>query len=250
MSVEIIIAFVLGLVVGLLIAWYYWAQRIAEQNARLEGLQTTVEDREHSLEMLRSQQTEGKAKLNRLQQQVGQKDSVIRDLKSQLEWRRLTIEQLGEVVTEREERLAQSKGTIRDLTAQVRRRNEAIHELQGAVSKTGEITDSDKDMSKADPTVAPAAPPVKPDNLRRIEGIGPQIANLLQNAGILTFAQLAETDVQRLEQILEQAGGNYRLADPSTWPEQARLAAAGNWQSLNSLQEELKGGRRERSQTA
>lgn len=81
------------------------------------------------------------------------------------------------------------------------------------------------------------------DDLTRIEGIGPKISGLLQAAGISTFEQLAGTGVDRLEQILadaELAG----LANPSTWPEQARLAAEGDWQRLETLQEELKGGRR------
>ncbi len=84
-----------------------------------------------------------------------------------------------------------------------------------------------------------------PDDLERIEGIGPKIASVLQAAGITTFAQLAATDVERIKQILEQANPNLlRLADPTTWPEQARLAAEGAWQALEKLQSELKGGRR------
>lgn len=102
--------------------------------------------------------------------------------------------------------------------------------------------------AKAPPPVveAPApvekpAPPV-PDDLKRIEGIGPKISDVLQAAGITTFAQLAATDVSRLEQILMEAG--LRLADPSTWPEQASLAADGQWDALEALQNELKGGKR------
>ena len=91
-----------------------------------------------------------------------------------------------------------------------------------------------------------AAPAVEaeatPDDLQRIEGIGPKIAGLLQEAGIATFAQLAATDVGRLEQTVRDAG--ITIADPSTWPEQARLASAGKWAELEVLQEELKGGRR------
>jgi predicted flap endonuclease-1-like 5' DNA nuclease len=81
-----------------------------------------------------------------------------------------------------------------------------------------------------------------PDDLKRIEGIGPKISSILQAAGITTFAQLAESDVNHLEQILEEA--NIRLADPSTWSEQARLAAGGDWNALEALQGELTGGRR------
>ncbi len=95
------------------------------------------------------------------------------------------------------------------------------------------------------PVAAPVvevAPPLVPDDLKRIEGIGPKIADLLQSVGILTFAQLAATDVARLEELLQQAG--LRIADPSTWAEQARLAAVGDWEGLAALQENLKGGRR------
>jgi hypothetical protein len=91
-----------------------------------------------------------------------------------------------------------------------------------------------------------AAPAIEveavPDDLQLIEGIGPKIAGLLQEAGIATFARLAATDVGRLEQIVRGAG--ITIADPSTWPEQARLASAGKWAELDVLQEELKGGRR------
>jgi NADH-quinone oxidoreductase subunit I len=91
----------------------------------------------------------------------------------------------------------------------------------------------------------PAAPaPVEPDDLQRVEGIGPKIAAALQTAGITTFAQLADTEVDRIRQILESADPNLlRLADPSTWPRQARLAASGKWEALERWQERLKGGK-------
>ncbi|MBC8263978.1 MAG: DUF4332 domain-containing protein [Anaerolineales bacterium] len=90
--------------------------------------------------------------------------------------------------------------------------------------------------------VARHAPPM-PDDLKRIEGIGPKISSLLQAAGIMTFAQLAAADVSRLKQIIAEAGLT-ALADPTSWPEQARLAATGRWDVLETLQDELKGGRR------
>jgi uracil permease len=80
-----------------------------------------------------------------------------------------------------------------------------------------------------------------PDDLTRIEGVGPKISSVLNAAGITTFAQLARTDVARLQQILSDA--DLRLADPGSWPEQARLAAAGDWAALETLQDKLTGGR-------
>ncbi len=88
-------------------------------------------------------------------------------------------------------------------------------------------------------------PPAVADDLKRIEGIGPKIASVLQAAGITTFALLADAEVSRLEQILEEADPRLlRLANPATWPEQAALAAAGEWDALQALQNGLKGGRR------
>jgi len=95
------------------------------------------------------------------------------------------------------------------------------------------------------PVEGPALSPVEgtpADDLTRIAGIGPKISNVLQAAGITTYAQLAATKVDRLGQILDESG--VRLADPGTWPEQARLAAAGDWDALRGLQGQLKGGRR------
>ncbi len=90
-----------------------------------------------------------------------------------------------------------------------------------------------------------AEEPSAPDDLKRIEGIGPKLASVLEKAGISTFAQLADAEVARLEQILEQADPRLlRLANANTWPEQAALAAAGDWEALEALQKELKRGRK------
>jgi predicted flap endonuclease-1-like 5' DNA nuclease len=87
-------------------------------------------------------------------------------------------------------------------------------------------------------------PPVA-DKLERIDGIGPKISSVLQAAGITTFAVLATTDVDRLEEVLEAESPRLlQLADPATWPEQARFAAAGDWEGLETFQGTLKGGRR------
>jgi predicted flap endonuclease-1-like 5' DNA nuclease len=64
------------------------------------------------------------------------------------------------------------------------------------------------------------------DDLKKIEGIGPKIESVLQEAGIRTYAQLAVTGADRLKLILKDAGVR---AAPDTWPEQARLAAVGDW---------------------
>jgi predicted flap endonuclease-1-like 5' DNA nuclease len=98
------------------------------------------------------------------------------------------------------------------------------------------------DLDNVDAPPAPAEP-AKPDDLKVIEGIGPSISRLLNSQGITTYRQLAETATSRLDEILQEADLR-RLADPGTWPEQARLAADGDWEGLRRLQDTLKGGRR------
>jgi predicted flap endonuclease-1-like 5' DNA nuclease len=83
--------------------------------------------------------------------------------------------------------------------------------------------------------------PVTPDDLKIVEGIGPKIEKLLNAAGIFTFSDLASTPVSRLAEIMKAA--NLRISDPTTWPEQARLAAEGKLDALKDYQDKLKGGR-------
>lgn len=76
-----------------------------------------------------------------------------------------------------------------------------------------------------------------------MEGIGPKIAELLIAHDIYDLADLAVAPVERLREILGAAGRRFRLADPGTWPEQARLGASGAWDALTELQNKLKAGR-------
>jgi predicted flap endonuclease-1-like 5' DNA nuclease len=82
------------------------------------------------------------------------------------------------------------------------------------------------------------------DDLTRIEGIGPKIQMLLAEKRIRTYRKLAGTKVDRLQKILQDAGGHFHMHDPSTWPDQAQLAADGDWKKLVRLQDSLVGGRR------
>ncbi len=87
----------------------------------------------------------------------------------------------------------------------------------------------------------PAAPAA--DDLTRIEGIGPKIAGLLNDAGFNGFADLAAADPEKIREILAEAGGSYASHDPETWPKQAEMARDGKWDELKTWQDELDGGR-------
>jgi predicted flap endonuclease-1-like 5' DNA nuclease len=77
------------------------------------------------------------------------------------------------------------------------------------------------------------------DDLTKIEGVGKKIAVLLAAEKILTFKDLSKASVKKLKGILEVAGNKFQMHDPTSWPKQAKLAAAGNWEELETLQKEL-----------
>ena len=81
------------------------------------------------------------------------------------------------------------------------------------------------------------------DDLEVIEGIGPKIEQLLYNEDIKTYDALAKTDVSMIQEILDKAGPDYRIHEPTTWPEQSALAADGKWKKLIKWQNKLHGGK-------
>jgi predicted flap endonuclease-1-like 5' DNA nuclease len=73
------------------------------------------------------------------------------------------------------------------------------------------------------------------DDLKVVEGIGPKIEQLLNDRGVRTWHDLSVADVDRLRDILQEAGARYRMHDPSTWPQQATLLARGDWEAFTAL---------------
>lgn len=126
--------------------------------------------------------------------------------------------------------------------------------IESIISKGAKKTETKKaaapKVKKADGKAAPVDVSVaskpkakkasgKGDDLKKIEGIGPKIAETLNNAGISTFADLAKTDAAKISEIIADVRGNH-VTD--TWPKQAELAADGKWDELQKWQDELDGG--------
>jgi large subunit ribosomal protein L21 len=83
---------------------------------------------------------------------------------------------------------------------------------------------------------------VEADDLVKIEGIGPKVSKALIEAGISTFSALASAKVEDIQKVLSDAG--LKMMDATTWPQQAKLAADGDWDGLKKLQDNLSGGRK------
>lgn len=120
----------------------------------------------------------------------------------------------------------------------------------GLIGKTKKKTKGGADLNTSTAAVAVApkakiakAQPPQPDNLKRIEGIGPKIAEVLKAANIDSFAKLAAMTPDQIKDLLNAAGDRFSFQDPATWPAQADLAAQGEWDKLKKWQDELKGGK-------
>ena len=95
----------------------------------------------------------------------------------------------------------------------------------------------------AEKVTLPSGKKIKQDDLKVIEGIGPKIEGLLHDGGITTWQELADADLEKVQAILDEAGPRYRVHNPATWAKQASLAANAQWAELETLQDELDGGK-------
>ena len=83
----------------------------------------------------------------------------------------------------------------------------------------------------------------KGDDLTIVEGVGPKAAEALVTAGIDTFVKLAAASAEEVKAILDASSNKVQHLDPTTWAQQAQLAADGKMDELKKLQDELNGGK-------
>ena len=137
------------------------------------------------------------------------------------------------------------RATLGDLAGLQALKSQIVDEApKASTKKAAEAKVEAPKEEKAPAKKASAKSSTKGDDLKKIEGIGPKIAGLLNEDGIVTFEDLASAELSKLQAILEAAGSRYKMHDPTTWSEQSALARDGKWEELEKLQDELKGGRK------
>jgi predicted flap endonuclease-1-like 5' DNA nuclease len=120
---------------------------------------------------------------------------------------------------------------------------------QEAVPDDGLAGRADQDQPPPSPIPAKEQVPTEPDDLERIEGVGPRIAAALASAGLRTYREVADADVVRLTAALRAAGLAF-APTVVTWPLQARLLADGDETGLRAVKAELTAGRARGAQPA
>ena len=79
------------------------------------------------------------------------------------------------------------------------------------------------------------------DDLQIVEGIGPKVEALLKDKGISDWKQLGGKVPAQVKSIL--TANKLQMMNPDSWPKQAQLAEANEWDELAEYQKFLDGGR-------
>lgn len=115
--------------------------------------------------------------------------------------------------------LAEAKKALANLD------NKSKTEKEGVVApKTAPSAETKKPTSTSPSANGSRKQTAKQDDLTLVEGIGPKLAEILNEAGITSLAQLARRKPAGLRKILLSKGSAYRIHNPETWPTQAAQA--------------------------
>jgi predicted flap endonuclease-1-like 5' DNA nuclease len=142
---------------------------------------------------------------------------------------------LRSVSVRRQVGVAREAAVDRDELEHLRARVAELEAAAADAAESGRETPSSSSAPAVSAAEEPRGSRVEPDDLTMIEGLGPGVCELCHGIGILTFADLADTEVSLLRTLLADAGARYQVHDPTTWPAQAQLLAEGRWDEFREL---------------
>ena len=219
---------VAGLAAGTVITYIFGQRKVSQRDDHIEELEGTVKTRNNKIKSLNKSLKEHETTLETLNTDLNQRDTTIQDLEKQ--------------VRERDEHVDIANADI----AELRRQNQET--MDRAVGVEARVSELQKLMQEKEQeiTALKAKKRAMQDDFSYLDGVGPKISAILRSAGVKTFAKLAAKEVDDLREILVAENPSLlRLSDPTTWPEQAGMAAEGRWENLKALQEGLKERRRQ-----
>ncbi len=245
-----LIPFLLGLLLGWLL-WSKFKSRIAELESELNSMRGKIGSLESensswsskysSLESELNTQKSNYASLTSERDQLQSQISAYSDydaLKSSLASLKSADESHKTKLSELEAQLAKAQAERDEAQTKAKEAQAKADETKATVETGAEDVASALTASSGQIVGGGT----DKDDLKRVEGIGPKTEELLNNAGIHTWKQLANTDVNKLQSILDAAGSRFKLLVPNTWPKQAELMVSGDWKTLDEYQEYLIGG--------
>jgi predicted flap endonuclease-1-like 5' DNA nuclease len=130
---------------------------------------------------------------------------------------------------------------VSDQPYKLARSNDSDETDEGFGDAEGEIVVETVESKDAPVKTEEAPATLESDDLTKIEGIGPKIAEVFAANDVATFEALSASKVGDLRTILLDNGLSQH--EPKSWSKQATLAKHEKWDELKTLQEELEGGK-------
>ena len=226
---------------GLLWFWLMREQRTAEEAAH-DALDAAEENKK-KIEIKAADEQSAPAPVpDTPQESDSADDDVVEETKAEeLVETPTSVEEIEEVAEEAKSGDPVAETEIAEASAAPETSSKSEIEVELEAEEQAEIAnDTDAD---AEELAEDAVTDTGDVDLTIIEGIGPKYAEILTGAGVDTFAKLAAMTTDEVVDLVKSNGGRKSGSMP-TWVEQAKLAAKGDWDALEKLQDDLAGGRR------
>ena len=224
--------------------------QVNQEEEIIKDLNFQVEERDNYLTELKEktsklEKTSG-SKINKLELLAGKQNSQIVEFNSQLKNREKIIINLTSQAKEQVEYIDVLKIKSDELDQQ---NQNLLIRVKEADTRIVEVEKKMLDLNKEVSNLKTQKLAMQ-DKFSYLTGIGKKVSSILRLAGIESFSQLAATDVNRIREILEKENPSLlNITNPTTWPEQARLAAIGDWTILSALEESIKLSKRRSGST-
>ena len=224
--------------------------QVNQEEEIIKDLNFQVEERDNYLTELKEktsklEKTSG-SKINKLELLAGKQNSQIVEFNSQLKNREKIIINLTSQAKEQVEYIDVLKIKSDELDQQ---NQNLLIRVKEADTRIVEVEKKMLDLNKEASNLRTQKLAMQ-DKFSYLTGIGKKVSSILRLAGIESFSQLAATDVNRIREILEKENPSLlNITNPTTWPEQARLAAIGDWTTLSALEESIKLSKRRSGST-
>ncbi len=242
---------------------------IAKKDKNIRQISAQVKERDDSVSSLNRDLSGLRAKRDSLNVQLDKREEAISLLGDQIKEKDDSIKQLEEdlntlkeekqtsitraekveaMIQEREKEIEERDSSIElmreDLTALEKKAQDALTRAEAAEACIANLEEALEERAQEAASQKTRIRSMQ-DDLSVIDGIGPRISSVLRSAGITSFSKLAESEAEEIRGILVAENPSLtRLTDPSTWHEQAMLAADGDWGGLKAVQDSIKEERR------
>jgi chromosome segregation ATPase len=222
--------------------------QLVERNDQIASLKEMIADLNN---LIQENNSERDSQIDKLSNTIRANNEKISILSERLQVKDETIQSKQDQISKKEEDIQEQKDKFNEQSLYIKNLSDERSDLQEQIQKIMRRAEDAEareiEMGNAlktkDLEYASLHQRTRrmQDDFTHILGIGQKISSALKNAGIKSFSKLAETGVNRINEVLEKGNPSLlKKTDSSSWSEQARIAAEGDWEALVKLQKSIK----------